>query len=1322
MPTLSDEPCLENRRLGFGAAGFIAVCLAALAVCPLAADEASPTPHDVIAGPAAAYLEGDLEAAGLRHEATGQFAAAWDFYAAALASALEQAAAPDSQERPWATARTEVYLRRLHFFRSKTGGHLRALNLFDQVANQSGPLPASIRVWARWFAALAARSAGHPEEAEVRLAPLGLVDQWLVVGPFDNEQGQGFATPTGPEGLETLDLTASYQGSTRPVHWRRAIGPSTMGWVDLNATMRPNDQVLAYALAVVQSDQEREVELRLSSDEAVAVDVGGVRVLTEDVRRLGGFDQSVVAVTLPAGATTILVKICDRTGPWGFRLRICEPGRLGPPPGLTVVNADEVLAKGQVGRGAGPRLGANGRAGRPVADAMTTLMQVAAARPTDPWPMFHLGYLHFARGAHGKDTHPDRDALTRACLLAPDNAMFRVILSLVSSGAAELAVQREENARRQALEEALARAPDYAEAHLLLASYYSTLAGNLKAAGRHIDAALVAAPDHPEARLAHGDLLRARGLATMAAADLLGLATRPEYRRHAGLWRRVSQVRLADGDVHAAIDALRTALAADAEQISLWRELIALLRRAGQPQRALESLIGMQAHVPDWIEPRVTRAEILASLGRKEDVVATCEEIIAMAPAEVSAWVQRGTTLHKLGRDDEAIASFERALELDPGRSGLRDYMDLLREREQPFWAPWRVDAAPLVEAARDIPLDPRLQVRALAQVEVVRVQEDGRSSRAVQAVLRIENREGARAYDLYAAYHYSGEQRISFRRARLWRADGSMVDADTGGRPTSLSSGRRGGSRGAHASLTTRTVDLPPLIPGDVIEVEYRIDDLVQSFFGEYFDDQHELAGSYPMDLDRYVLIFPETRTFHHHVIGKDDLVPREERPAGLQEGWKCLVFEQRDVTRIESEPAMPWGREVIPRLQISSFESWAAFSKWYWNLIRDQHDVSAAMREKVRDLCKDAGSDMERIRRIYDFVVTDIRYNDAWEFGVHGFKPYKASSIFARRFGDCKDKATLLRTMLHEVDIDAFPVLIRGESRRGRDDLSLPLIGHFNHCIAYVQPEDGEGFFLDGTAQYHPMETLPNMDYGAKVLIVRPEGGELSAIDVPPASFHSVNEEHRLQIAPDGSGVLDIKLTLRGSFATVIRQLLGVEGQRGEILERLYGRHLEGARVVSVKVSTLDELVDPVTVELRIEVPRALRGDGAQQSLEEIPSILFRSLYGDRLGAYATKPERNGDVYLPLPMSLEKTIEVTLPPGYRIDHMPKSINRDEPWGTFRRTVKQDAGTLRIERQFQMRTRRIQLSDYPAFRAFANEVDHADTMRPLIVPGVGKE
>jgi len=184
-----------------------------------------------------------------------------------------------------------------------------------------------------------------------------------------------------------------------------------------------------------------------------------------------------------------------------------------------------------------------------------------------------------------------------------------------------------------------------------------------------------------------------------------------------------------------------------------------------------------------------------------------------------------------------------------------------------------------------------------------------------------------------------------------------------------------------------------------------------------------------YPVASMTFILEAPAAKKLHFHQRNLD-LAPEVRRDDGA--GTVTWTWSLKDVEAERPEPGMPPREEIDPFVEVSTFESWDAFSSWYWNLIRHQYEVDPSILAKVAELTSGKSSEEEKVRAIYDFVTGEVRYN-AWEFGVHGFKPYNAAAIFARRFGDCKDKATLLCTMLGAAGIRSRPVLIHASTNRG-------------------------------------------------------------------------------------------------------------------------------------------------------------------------------------------------------------------------------------------------------------------------------------------------
>jgi tetratricopeptide (TPR) repeat protein len=540
-------------------------------------------------------------------------------------------------------------------------------------------------------------------------------------------------------------------------------------------------------------------------------------------------------------------------------------------------------------------------------------------------------------------------------------------------------------------------------------------------------------------------------------------------------------------------------------------ELVQLLldRTADAPAQAL--LEDNVQRAPSEVEPRLRLAEHHLAFDRLPEAIEATLAATRLCPSDDEVWEKLGRLRHRNGELELALEAFERSLALNPARNEVAGYLELLQQ-ETRFEDEYREDAAAAIERAKAIPLDTDVAVRVLLDLSVIRVAEDGRAKRFVQRVARIENREGIEQNQTQRVVYAAGEERMAFRRAAVVRKERQTIESEV--------TEQSGSGSGEFAQYRYASVELSPLRVGDCFVLEYRLDDTRQSFFGDYFGHAHAFDGLLPIERSRFVLITPRERTLHFNAqrfTGKPTVTEAEEGKALARE-WVLGPSE-----RIRREPGMPPLTELAKRVEVSSFQDWDAFTRWYWSLIKKQFETSPALETKIQELVAGKETREEKIRAIYDFVVTDIRYNDKWEFGIHGFKPFSAKAIFERRFGDCKDKATLIATMLQQVDIECWPVLIRGEARRFDEDLSLPLMNHFNHCIAYVPPETGEGpgWFLDGTAEHHPAHLLPSMDYGAKVLIVKPTGAELQTIGFPkPLTENGVTERHTVKVSADARG----------------------------------------------------------------------------------------------------------------------------------------------------------------------------------------------------------
>jgi len=439
---------------------------------------------------------------------------------------------------------------------------------------------------------------------------------------------------------------------------------------------------------------------------------------------------------------------------------------------------------------------------------------------------------------------------------------------------------------------------------------------------------------------------------------------------------------------------------------------------------------------------------------------------------------------------------------------------------------------------------------------------------------------------------------------------------------------------------------------------------------------------------------VTPANREFYFHTLNLDVEPTVTTKDDGATRVYRWTV---EDSPKIRREPGMPSPTELYPQVQVTTYESWDAFATWWWSMIRDQHIANDTLKEKVAELVEGKETRLEKVRAIYEFVTGEVTYQ-AWEFGVHGYKPYTTTSIFEKREGDCKDKAILLNTMLKEIGVEAYPVLIRAEQSRSDQDMTLAMVNQFNHCISYVPDVDGQGtsMFLDGTAQYASMGPPPAMDRGAKVLLVKPDGAQIVQIPMGTPDYQGLDQTWDVTVNADGSALLEGELTFRGDFSIQARSMFSVEGQRPLILQAMLAQSFGRVKLLE---NDFDDLTDYAkaseSFRVKAEVAGFAKAAGEQRTLP----TQFVDFFGRMMTQLVQRPEREHDLVIMDPMSLRTSVTYHLPDGWTVAAAPEDVDLQLSEAAFTSKATHADGTLTLERNLELRRHRVPVADYQAFR-----------------------
>ncbi|MGM0556950.1 MAG: DUF3857 domain-containing protein, partial [Myxococcota bacterium] len=714
----------------------------------------------------------------------------------------------------------------------------------------------------------------------------------------------------------------------------------------------------------------------------------------------------------------------------------------------------------------------------------------------------------------------------------------------------------------------------------------------------------------------------------------------------------------------------------------------------GELDAALEVVSEHLERMPWSVSWGRFRSEILRSMGDEEAALAQIDQMIDVMPGRSDLYREKAGLLEALGRTDEAIEVVETAMELKSQDQSLREYHAFLQPNTNRFYEPWMLEEDRIREIAEDYEAR-SFNYDTLVDQKIIHVAPNGLSQEVVQRVDRVITPEGVDGAKRHRVVYQSGDERVDVLKVRVYKADGTVSeDFDRW-----YSGGSRKGSTTYNDSASTY-IRANNVEPGDLIEFRYRKSQIAnENFRGDYFGDIAYMQSTLPNAFVRYAVHHPASwdlyfrkPTLDHREL--DNAVPGD---AELEQGYQVAGFELEGVEAVKTDPDQPGYTDVYDYVIVSNKKTWNDIGTWWWNLVKEQLIVDDTIGEKVAELTEGLETDDQKIRAIHNYVVKNTRYLHVG-LGIHGWKPYRTTTCFRNRYGDCKDKASLLKVMLEEAGIPAKLVLVRTRRLGHVDD--FPASMHvFNHAITYVPSKE---LFLDGTAEFNGTRELTPMDQGAQALIVD-DGGDATFMTLPVDEPRENLMRRELTVDLTGDEpVANGRVVAHGQNAVYYRKTLEDPERRDEVFEKQLAGLYPGATLRSATYKNLSNLEKPVEITFSFTGGRLERGNDSGGYVYPYGSPK------DLLSAYAKQAYRNQDLTIRVPFENHTTMTYSLGKDRAFDEVPEDVDIDTEFGSVVVDYRRDGDTLEVEIRYSIDVQRVSAEDYPAFRDFTSEVTSA--------------
>jgi transglutaminase-like putative cysteine protease len=505
---------------------------------------------------------------------------------------------------------------------------------------------------------------------------------------------------------------------------------------------------------------------------------------------------------------------------------------------------------------------------------------------------------------------------------------------------------------------------------------------------------------------------------------------------------------------------------------------------------------------------------------------------------------------------------------------------------------------------------------------------------------------------------------------------------------------------------------------------------------FGDVFDDLRakmlRIPGAQPGSIVAYEYEErterADTREATWHFQG-DVPVVETTFALALQQGWAreahWIHFEPpphaadgsawtlHDVPAIGDERRRPDLTALAGRLSINFGirKSWSDIARWYTQLAEWRCKPSPQITEKVHSLVAGSAPALDRIRTLGAFVQRQVRYV-AVEIGIGGYQPHPAADVFANRYGDCKDKVTLLRSMLREAGIESYYVLVNATP--GVVDAEFPSTGMFNHAIIAVRlppgaatssvysslqhPRLGTLLFFDPTSSVAPVGYLPLYLQHGRGLLVTGDTGELIELPAAPPAANQLRRRGTLRLDANGTLSGEVEEVRTGELAADLRlslRPLKVSDRLGAI-ESAVGTHLADFSTTDVKIENLDEPSADLVIRYKVVVP------GYAKRTAGLVLVRPRVL-GQKEESIVDATHRTYAYVTDGPSLQTDDFEIALPDSLHLDELPPPMTLSNDFLSYTSSSKAADGKLTFHRQYEMRAFSAEPSKLPELnRAFS--------------------
>jgi len=576
----------------------------------------------------------------------------------------------------------------------------------------------------------------------------------------------------------------------------------------------------------------------------------------------------------------------------------------------------------------------------------------------------------------------------------------------------------------------------------------------------------------------------------------------------------------------------------------------------------------------------------------------------------------------------------------------------------------------------------------------IYRFESDGTGRKETIARIRVQSEAGVQQWGQLQIGYNSANERMEIGYVRVVKADGSVVKA--GDDAVQDLSAPVEHEAPVYTDYRQKHVTVPGLRPGEVLE--YDMVTVIHTplaagqFWADYDFDKNNIMLDEELDVD-----VPSDRPLK--LKNKPDLDPKisEENRRRIYH-WTSSHLEREDDTKDKDKDKKKKKKKVDeerPDVQLTTFVSWEQIGLWYAGLEKDRRAPSPEVRAKAAELTQGLDTPLDRVQALYDYVAKNFRYVSL-SLGLGRYQPHASGDVLHNQYGDCKDKHTLLASLLEAEGLHASSVLINSSRKLDPD---VPSPSQFDHVITMLpMTTPPEEVWMDTTSEVAPFRLLA-FSLRDKLALVIPAKGTPHLEETPADTPMPDSEISEVDGKINEIGKLEahVHYTFRGDEELMLRSIFRhyPEAQWQRVVENVNAG--VGGDITNLKISDPAATREPFTMSYDVAKPNFLDWSKKKSALT-LPLCQFNL---PDLGN--SDDEADADAALKLGPKAEYVykIKLGLPANYTA-HAPLPFSLKRDYAEYEATYKLEGTSFTAARTLTMRQTELpapRATDYQAFR-----------------------